>query len=377
MKSDLLMRALTFARRRRYSEAIKLLEHDDSHYYNSFLYYYLLAQCHLYSGVYGVAFQYFENARKIKMRDPQALLGMAALYLNHGDTDRAVDLYLEILDIDEKNPIAKRALKIVRKYPGPQNISSWIERGKLYRLFPPLPKPPAQPVKIALIIISACVILGLAGRILIRTGIVNLPFAEENKRRDLSGVILAKEDREAPMQTEGSFNYVLTREKVTENYNEARRLFASYHDEPARVHLNRILESNSPEPVKNKARLLLSYMETPGFDTLKDRFSYAEVIKEPVLYRNCHVIWRGMAGNVVREQARTSFDFLVGYDTRRNLEGIVRVDFDFAIPVNPERPVEILGRLIPISTEKGIDIRIQGIALNQAGVPENRQESKN
>jgi hypothetical protein len=50
------------------------------------------------------------------------------------------------------------------------------------------------------------------------------------------------------------------------------------------------------------------------------------------------------------------------------MEGIVQVDYDFAIPINPERPVEILGRIIPISTERGVDIRIQGVALNQAGL---------
>jgi hypothetical protein len=55
------------------------------------------------------------------------------------------------------------------------------------------------------------------------------------------------------------------------------------------------------------------------------------------------------------------------------VEGIVRVDFDFAIPVNPERPVEILGRIIPVSAEKGPDIRIQGVALNQAGLLEQNQ----
>jgi hypothetical protein len=50
------------------------------------------------------------------------------------------------------------------------------------------------------------------------------------------------------------------------------------------------------------------------------------------------------------------------------MEGIVRVDYNFAIQVNPERPVEILGRIIPINSEKGPDIRIHGIALNQAGL---------
>jgi hypothetical protein len=165
---------------------------------------------------------------------------------------------------------------------------------------------------------------------------------------------------------------VLTRNEVLETYNEARRLFAAYRDEAARLRLNRIMESNSPEPVKNKARLLLSYLEIPGFDSLSklDRFSYADVVKEPALYRDCHVIWRGIASNIEVQDQHTAFDFLVGYDTRRIVEGIVRVDFDFAIAVNPERPVEVLGSVVLLSTEKGTDIRIQGLALNQAGLLE-------
>jgi hypothetical protein len=79
-----------------------------------------------------------------------------------------------------------------------------------------------------------------------------------------------------------------------------------------------------------------------------------------------------MATNLVVEQNRTSFDFLVGYDTRRTMEGIVQVDFDFAIPVNPERPLEILGRIIPVSSERELKIYIQGIALNQAGLLEQK-----
>jgi hypothetical protein len=111
-------------------------------------------------------------------------------------------------------------------------------------------------------------------------------------------------------------------------------------------------------------------MEAPGFNTLKDRFSYSEVTGDPFLYRDCHVIWRGMVSNLTIEQNHTSFDFLVGYDTRRTMEGIVQVDYDFAIPVNPEYPVEILGRVIPIASEREMGIRIQGVALHQAGLLE-------
>jgi hypothetical protein len=108
-------------------------------------------------------------------------------------------------------------------------------------------------------------------------------------------------------------------------------------------------------------------MEIPGFDTFvrKDNFSYAEVIKDPALYRDCHVIWRGMATNTEILQNLTAFDFLVGYDTRKTLEGIVPVVFDKTISLNPEKPLEVLGRIVPVSTEKGLDIRLEGVAIHQ------------
>jgi hypothetical protein len=177
------------------------------------------------------------------------------------------------------------------------------------------------------------------------------------------------------VQTGGSYRYVLTRNQVLDYYNDAQKLFLERRDEAARVRLNRLIESNASEPVKNKARIIISYMEVPGFDSLKDRFLYRDVIGDPFIYRDCHVIWRGMATNLSIEQNRTSFDFLVGYDTRRTMSGIVQVDYDFAVPVNTEHPVEILGRVIPLSSEREPKIRIQGVALNQARLLEQAQSN--
>jgi hypothetical protein len=138
----------------------------------------------------------------------------------------------------------------------------------------------------------------------------------------------------------------LTKNEVLQLYKDGRRLFTSYHDEAARVPLNRILESNAAEEVKNKARTLLSFMEVPGFDTLKDSFSYSEVAAEPLLYRDCYVSWKGMAANVTREEHTSSFDLLVGYDTRRVMEGAVNVVLDFPAEINPSVPLEVLGRIV-------------------------------
>ena len=369
MKLDpVLTKAVNLARRRKYDSAIKVLESEASRYYGSFIYYYVLGLSYLYSNIFSRSLGYLKLACEQRMRDPSTLLGLAALYLNHGDTDKAVDIYLEVQSIEESNKIVKKALKIIRKNPGPENISRWIDSGRLHTLFPPFPKVSVSGKKIALGIITGAAVLCLALGITYR--ILNPDSARRGQRALPSEITLAAEERDSPVQTGGSYRYVLTRNQVLDDYNEASRLFAEYRDEAARVRLNRILESNASEPVKNRARLLISYMEVPGFDTIKDKFSYREVSSDPFIYRDCHVVWRGMATNLIVEQNRTSFDFLVGYDTRRTMEGIVQVDYDFAVPVNVERPLEILGRVIPVSSERELNIKIHGIALNQAGLLE-------
>jgi tetratricopeptide (TPR) repeat protein len=366
MKLDpVLTKAVRLAKKKNYDGAIKTLENEASRYNGSFTYYYLLGITYLYSKIFGRSLSYLRLAYEQKMRDPNTLLGLASLYLNHGDTDKAVDLYLEVQSLDESNRLAKKALKTIRKFPGPENISAGIDSGRLPGLFPPFPRIDVSRKRLVFGFLAGLAVIFVAFGVVYKTGFFQGAVSSRVVPAEIN---LEKEERDAPVVTGGSYRYVLTRNQVLEDYNEGRKLFTEYRDDAAKVKLNRILESNASEPIKNRARLLISYMEVPGFDSLKDRFSYGEVTKDPFIYRDCHVIWRGMVTNLDIGQSHTAFDFLVGYDTRRTMEGIVQVDFDFAIPVNPERVVEILGRVIPVSSEREFAIRIQGVALNQAGL---------
>jgi tetratricopeptide (TPR) repeat protein len=336
-----------------------------------FIYYYMLALAYLHTGVFNLAFTYFKLARDIKMREPAVLLGLAVLYLRRGETDRAVDFYLEVQEQEERNKIAHRALKVIRKYSGTEDLSAWIASGSIKKLFPP--PPPAPPSKRGLVILLGGLLVGLliGGGVFLRVKGLRIPvrtFFPKTEREGLMSSALEPTEREEPVQVGGSYRYILTRNQVFDTYEKARNLFNNYRDEAAKVALNRILESNASDTIKNKSRLLISYMEAPGFDTLKDRFTYGEVYEDPVLYRDCHVIWRGMATNLEVLQNATSFNLLVGYDTRSTLEGIVPVTFNFAVSVNPERPLEVLGRILPRTTEKGQDIFLEGVGLHQAGV---------
>jgi hypothetical protein len=368
MKLDaILTKAARFARRGRYEEAIKTLLPEVVRYHDSLRYHYLMGLSCLYSGDFGGAFTYLKRARDIKMRDPLVLLGLAALFLRRGETDRALDLYLEVQELDERNRIPKRALRIIRKYGASDELSAWIESGKLSRLYPPFPVP--APFWNRILIIGGCALIGLtAGAgVFVKTGIISLPVREDALRTGVSGSALEREERSSPVQIGGTYRYILTKSQVLDTYDAARAYFSERRDEASKVSLNRILESNASEAVKNKARILMSYTDVPGFDTLKDRYSYAEVKTDPVLYRDCYVIWRGMATNIQELQDGTILDFLVGYDTRSILQGIVQVNFSVPVAVNPERPLEILGRVVPVFLAGEEDIRLEGVAVHQAG----------
>lgn len=82
------------------------------------------------------------------------------------------------------------------------------------------------------------------------------------------------------------------------------------------------------------------------------------------IYKDVHVIWSGMAINVLVTVQCTTFDLLIGYDTRMILEGIIFVNFNVPVSVNVELPITVRGRIIP---DAGIfnNFRLEGISLWQ------------
>jgi tetratricopeptide (TPR) repeat protein len=368
MKLDpILTKAASLARSGNYGGAIKVLMPEVNRYNGSFWYSYLMAVSCLHTGDFSSALMYFKAARDVKIRHPNVLLGFAVLYLRRGELDRAVDFYLEVQELDEKNRIAQKALGAIRKYAGLGDFSGWLDSGELPKLFPPIPRAGFPWERVLISAAAVLVVLGGLWGFLTASGVISNPLKRRSGRQEIMEISLAREDQADPVETGGSYRYILTRGQVLDTYERALSLFTEYRDEAAKTNLNRLLESNASPGVKNKSRLLLSYMEVPGFDTFvrKDNFIYSEVVRDPFLYRDCHVIWRGMATNVDALQNLTAFDFLVGYDTRKTLEGIVPVVFDRSISLNPERPLEVLGRIAPFSTDQGPGIRLEGVAIHQ------------
>jgi tetratricopeptide (TPR) repeat protein len=367
MKIDpLLSKAVRLAKKKDFDGAIRILNTEEDRYYGSFKYYYIYAVICLHSGSFIEALTFFRQAEKIKMKEPRVMLGLAALYLKRMNTAQAVDYYLDVQELEPKNKTAKYALSVIRKNNTVEELSDWLTPKRLSKLFPPIPFVFISSKIIITFVLALFVSFLMVSGLLISLRIVSNPF----RYRDTRPIVefeLSGNERRAPVETGGSYMYILTRDQATNLYDSALSFFSVYRDEAAKVNINRILESNASTEIKNKSRLLLSFMEEPRFDNFNrnDNPSYMDVKSEPVVYKDVHVIWRGMATNIEITDEHIRFDFLVGYDTRRTLEGIVQVIFTTPVSINTDRPLEVLGKIVlnPSYT----DIILAGVAIHQSG----------
>jgi tetratricopeptide (TPR) repeat protein len=365
----ILVKAVKLARRRHYARAIKLLEAEVFSYSDSWQFPYVLGLCYLKSGNAGSAFPLLRRA--VEKDDGKAgpLLALAALHMRRGESAKAISFYLRVKDFDAGNRTARRGLKILERYGG--TLTAWQNEKKIAVLYPPFPRVPVSPKTVAFALLFAVLAgLGYGTVTLVKRGVIRLPAIERasRERAGLDAASLTAEEKNAPAGTEGTFRFVLTNKEILDTFDKGRALFNRRRDEAARVEMNRILESNATGAVKNKARILLSYMEDSDFAGLQDRFSFAEVEAEPYLYRDCAVIWRGMAANLEADDTGTVFNLLVGYESKSRLEGIVRVRFDYAVPVNTEMPLEVLGKVTPVpstANKSRTDVELRGVAIHE------------
>jgi len=372
MKLDpILSKASRLIRSGKYETARRTLEPEVNRYHGSFRYYYLLGNTCLRAGDYGGALTYFRLAHDANSRDPLAVLGLAALYLRRGETSRALEFYLEALELKPNNRIAKKALKLIRKNAGTDRFTAWLEAGKLPSVFPPVAFP-GFTVKEKLC--AFAVFLALAAAVfgvLVHFKYLPNPFNPRGDRQGIAAVSLTREERLVPVQSGGIYRYEFAgRVQAVETYEKALALFAAFRDEAARVNLNRILESNAAEGLKNKARIIISYMQPPTFDTFRraDNISFTDVEKDPFLYSGVHVIWQGRAANVSITDNETIFDLLIDYNPDKNItvmKGMAIVRFNRAIPLNTGRQLEVLGRITGLDNEGRLNL--EGVSIHQSG----------
>lgn len=360
MAQDVLTLAWKYMRRRKFATALTLLESKAEIYEDDFEYYLVLGIACLYAGDIGSATTSFQYARRIKMTDPRLLLGQAAIFLRRGDTDRALQYYLEVREYDPANQISTDAIEFIRTRGDFDTICRWAETGRLEQFYPPLGVNPDRTASI--IIPVAALILGC---VVAFTLIPRNNYAD-GKRKDLTELSLTKEEERAPQETDlstQSFKYILSNKQITESYSNLLMYFQQHRDNAVQIEINRLLNSNAKLTIKQKVSILMTYLETPTFDSIADVPTYSQVESDTSLYLDCYVDWAGRISDaVVSDDGTYSCRLLVGYDTGEKIDGIINVRFDRDPKIVPDQSVRILGKL----SQEDKKIYLQGKAVYQS-----------
>jgi tetratricopeptide (TPR) repeat protein len=372
MSHSPLEKAHSLLQRRKFSHAISLLEsgNNPEFYRESFDYFLTAGIACLYLGDTGTACFYFQRARHIRMTDPTLLCAQAVIFLMRGYTDKAINYYVDVLDYDPNNKVALAAMEFIRTHGTYEEVCKAVYAGEIKRFYPPLGINPDVVKRIALSALAGVVLAFLIfnlGNFSRAVRGIHLPVS--GKRADLTSLFLSVDEMgNARKQdlTGGVYKYILTDSQIKKSYDLAMSNFQNYRENASQVEINRLLNSNASDAIKEKAKMISSYFKEPTFDTLvdyNDNIEYADVAKDPELYLGCMVAWSGRVSNAFSEGASYRCDLLVGYENMERVEGFVPLFFEVAPypAIDGERPVKVLGK---IKVENG-KIVLDGRAVYQ------------
>ncbi len=327
--------------RRNWPGLIALLEPLTPVYRDNVRFSVMLGTAYLHQEDIGGAYSSFRRVQSLDFKNRTALIGLAAVLVRRGESDKAVQLYIEMLERNPSDRAARRALNFVRHCPDPTALAG---NGRKLRSLYPLPPTRILPYALILLVVSIA-ILGW------RVAPVVLDLLEDARpaRTGIAEIVLSQSEQEGPVGSEGGFEIVLTEKDALSTFESAKKLFNDYRDEAALVEVNRLLLSNASRQVKTKAEALARYTREPSFVSMPDRFTFADVNAFPRLFNGVAVIWKGLPANIENSESGTNFDLLVGYHDKRKLDGIVSVRALFELRLPPDRPVEVLARVMATS----------------------------
>ncbi len=356
MQGKSLGEAKRLFRARKFPDVIRFLEPEVFRFRESIDYFLLLGLSCLRTGDLGGAFSYLGRARQLDGGNVKAALGLAAIHVRRAETEKALALWLEVLESEPSNAVARRGMEILRRGLAPDQLQELVDSSRINRLYPPLP-PRITVVPFVVGILVALIAVGLG-----YIGYRVIPFPPPARR----GIAEVEIPNNLPRLIENgaadsSSPYTLTERQVLRGFEQAKRDLLSSRDNLAAVEINRILLSNASLPVKERVRILKGFVEKPSFTTFRDGFSYRDVAKDPPLYDGASVLWKGLVANLSVGKDAIRFDFLVGYDQKKELEGIVPVSLSFAAELQNGMPLEVLAR---VSSEDG-RLALDGISLHK------------
>jgi tetratricopeptide (TPR) repeat protein len=335
--------ALELYRRGRYQEALDAFEAEIFKYRESPSYFYYAGLAALRLGDLEAATTYLKRCEQLTTTDDLDLLNaLALLTLKSGKVSEAIEAYLRVLDLDHGNKAAKRGMAFIRKGIAQKRDLFWADPKSLEGFFPPMasaprsrptarPSRPAEAKGLPKALPVAALLLALGGLGLL--AYFTLPSLMD----------LGQAKR---LSTAANRTLTQVTQSASKDLRDAKRLLIKGRDNEAIILCNRVYNASDATAYdKELAVQMKGIAQAPDITKGFYNPSLSEIMRDPRLYEGCYVKFRGRATNIEQSPNRVNFDFLIGYQDGKKLDGIMSVYSDSGLAPEEENSYDVLGQV--------------------------------
>jgi hypothetical protein len=285
------------------------------------------------------ALKYFRSGLIVRDNDVDLMKGLAYVYLKHERLEEAIGLWGEVL---ARKPSERNVKRLLEGLRGAEDVNNFIESADM-KEFLSLKAPAVTRLRPYLIGISIT-----AGVIVIGILFYATPLYKKALERFYPEVVKLREvtlpsDSPALQQDAKGVLYSFSEKEIGESFVRIKKYIYKGKVNTAILALNKIMLSNASPPVKEKFKLLYSFIDPPDPLSIDYIPRYYEIVQEPSVYEGTYVLWSGKIAGLAREKDKAEFDILVSYKNQDTVEGIAHVAVEGTYYLENRQTVEVFG----------------------------------
>jgi tetratricopeptide (TPR) repeat protein len=333
-KSNPEMGIINLFKEGRYQDALDLLRKQIQQDPNNHILYYLKGVAEVYMEKTDDALMDLGEAMYLNPRHIPSMHAFAYIFLKRGDYQGAVNKWLSILELNPKDPIAKKHLKQFKKeFPEPGKLNLNPD------LYMALPKPKKEKKKrpwIKKLLIFILVIAALLGGFWIYLAFQNKPFQWIPSASEIfpARIYYSFTEKEIGFFKKEIFELV-NRQK----YNQAKFM------------MNKIYLSNASLEDKKLLKTWEARLEYPEMDTLGTDFTPESVFERPQLYEDCFVVWEGKVTSLLQKDRYLVFELEL--ENGKTVSALFLSNY----PLQEKTRIKLLGKVI-LKNKKEIELEV-------------------
>jgi tetratricopeptide (TPR) repeat protein len=367
--------AIKLLKRKDFLEAIHNLEEYIIENPDNYLGHYYMGLAYIFRELYDEAYEHINKANSLTENDANTTNALAFLNLKYNNVDEAINYWLDILDFDKKNYLARRNLDKVKKAKNvdrliknasPLEFINFKVRTPLNFKLPKIPGINSKVLKISSITIISIGIIALLFIYLPKTKFLTQRKTKQLNVKKLEALNLPDIEKDYIIDKDIKKSvYNVKPEEIKKLFTATKVFIKNKEYNKATVNINKVLHSNAGILIKERFKILKSFIVTRETFQLKDNIEFSTLMNLPLIYEDTQVVWEGKIEDIdIDKKAQLSrFNLFVKEDN--DSIGIARIVFNklFTSLTNGKN-IRISGTFIKID-EKNRYPLIEGVGLQK------------